>query len=177
MRSITDLLISQCNALGVTVSCTNLTSPLPCNLPPLQSRKLKAQTPESAFPSGSLCIDLPLEKSLQKYPALKHLLLHFGETRRAILPDPISRQMCQLQKTTLATPSALPCCPRLTVSRAGKISAPLSSQLSSHSTLPLTSLCLTHFPRVPAGSTLSPAALCRGATPGQSCLSQALPAC
>ena len=48
---------------------------------------------------------------------------------------------------------------------------------SSHPTLPLTSLCLAHLLSVPAGSALSPAALCRGAAPGQSCLSAALPAC
>ena len=48
---------------------------------------------------------------------------------------------------------------------------------SSHPTLPLTSLCLAALPSVPAGSALSPAALCRGAAPGQSCLSTALPAC
>ena len=48
---------------------------------------------------------------------------------------------------------------------------------SSHSTLPLTFLCLAALPSVPAGSALSPAALCRGAAPGQSCLSAALPAC
>ena len=48
---------------------------------------------------------------------------------------------------------------------------------SSHSRLPLTSLCLTPLPSAPAGSALSPAGLCRGAAPGQSSLSAALPAC
>ena len=54
---------------------------------------------------------------------------------------------------------------------------PHSLSASSHPTLPLTFLCLTALPSVPAGSALSPAALCRGAAPGQSCLSAALPAC
>ena len=48
---------------------------------------------------------------------------------------------------------------------------------SSHPTLPLTSLFLARLPSVPAGSALSPAALCRGAAPGQSCLSAVLPTC
>ena len=48
---------------------------------------------------------------------------------------------------------------------------------SSHSTLPLTSLCLTRLPSVPAGSALSLFVLCGGAAPEQSCLSAVLPTC
>ena len=56
-----------------------------------------------------------------------------------------------------------------------KFSSELSA--SSHPRLLLTSVCLTRLPSVPAGSALSPAALCRGAAPGQSCLSAVLPTC
>jgi len=75
------------------------------------------------------------------------------------------------------TAAALPCSQRPTLERVLQIFLQVSSSLSFHPRLPLTSLCLAPLPSLSAGSALSPAVLRRGAAPGQSCLSAALLGC
>jgi len=96
---------------------------------------------------------------------------------RVLLTNPTGSGMCQLEEIIAGTAAALPCSQRLTLVKAVKIFLQLSSPLSSHPRLNLSSLLLPPLPFVPAGSALSPAGLCRGAAPEHSCLSAALPTC
>ena len=121
---------------SVALPCSQrLTVQRAVKIPPTVSSPLSYH---STLPSTSLCLCV-----IAGIPALKHLLcLGTGGAERMILKKPISHGMGWVQKTPPGSSVALPCSQRLTVSRAVKISPTSSSPLSSHSTLPCTSLCL-----------------------------------
>jgi len=64
MKFIVDTLISQCNALGVSVSCTIPTTHYHEACLPSTARICKYRLQKNSYPSGSPCFGLPLEKSM-----------------------------------------------------------------------------------------------------------------
>jgi len=101
-------------------------------------------------------------------------LLYALEAVTILHKDPVGCRMCQLLKIPPAAADSLPCFQGLHFTGCEDFS-PSELSASSHATLPLTPLCLTPLPSLPAGSALSPTVLCRGATPGHSCLFEVFP--